>query len=62
MSNKMASDLVGALIVGTASTALARGSYGRPVHPWQDIAQDSATVVKLHRRLRGGLKTSAIEH
>jgi hypothetical protein len=43
--------LAAVLILGSASAALARGSYGGPVQTWQDIARDRQDIQNQIRRI-----------
>ena len=43
--------LAAVLILGSASAALARGSYGGPVQTWQDIARDRQDIQNQIQRL-----------
>jgi hypothetical protein len=52
MSDKMRATLAAALIMGTASTALARGSYGGPVQTWQGIAREGREFQNIENGIR----------
>jgi hypothetical protein len=51
MSDKIKAALAAALLMGTASTALARGSYGGPVQTWQGIAQEQREFQSIESRI-----------
>jgi hypothetical protein len=52
MSDKIKAALAAALFMGTASTALARGSYGGPVQTWQGIAQEGREFQNIENGIR----------